>query len=947
MRRYPARVHLGRGVEATFLAADPPRHGRLALWGGDDELATDGEVELALRTGSTVRRRRVAARMLTVTEAIEMLVRPVPEDVADSLRVWAAATLAGLGLIAHGRLLPARSSAGHGAWRVGQLDVAEVAWLNNLAAAMPATSHAVPLAGTRPLTVSAPDALVREFWDAIADTVVRTAAADVGGTAPAFTAVEPVTVTGDTGWLGDTDRTRHAGARTVLRVEPFEPEPPDDAEGDDEPGDTWDDDGAAFRGVLQLRSVADPSLIVDVSDVWTAPAAVLARMGEEAEIDLLLSLRRGARAWPPMAAVLEADAPVDLPLTDTHLDELLGDAAEALDSAGIEVLWPTDLLSDGVRLKASTTEAPTSVAGAGFSLASLLEFRWQPTLDGEPLTDEEIAVLAAAKRPLVRLRGRWVKVDAELLDRLRRKGKRRITTAEALAAAMTGVLEVDGERVEFHAAGPIADLAERLRSAAGGEASAREVAPSPDLRAELRPYQRRGLSWLAEMTSLGLGACLADDMGLGKTVQLIALHLHRRALDAGPTLVVCPTSLLGNWQRELARFAPGTPVRRFHGGDRHLDDVRPDEVVLVTYGLLRRDVDVLAEVGWGLLVADEVQHAKNPLSRTAKALRTVPAAAKVALTGTPVENRLSELWAILDWTTPGILGPLERFRRTVAVPVERYRDPDATSRLAALVRPFLLRRRKIDPGIAPELPAKTETDVVVPLSSEQGTLYQAVVDETLAKIAGSEGIERRGLVLSLLTSLKQVCNHPAQYLHERGPLVGRSGKLAAVDELLEVILDERESVLVFSQYVEMCRLLERHLAAKGVPTLFLHGQVPARRREEMVAAFQRGDAPVFLLSLKAGGVGLNLTRATHVVHYDRWWNPAVEDQATDRAYRIGQDRPVQVHRLVAENTLEDRIATLLAAKRDLAEAVVGAGESWLTELGDAELADLVRLGSTS
>jgi SNF2 family DNA or RNA helicase len=448
------------------------------------------------------------------------------------------------------------------------------------------------------------------------------------------------------------------------------------------------------------------------------------------------------------------------------------------------------------------------------------------------------------------------------------------------------------------------------------------------------------------MCELGLGGCLADDMGLGKTVQVIALHLHRRSLEAGPTLVVCPTSLLGNWERELARFAPDVPVRRYHGGDRHLEELAADEVVLVTYGVVRRDRAVLAEVGWGLVVADEAQHAKNPLSRTARELRAIQAPARVALTGTPVENRLTELWSILDWTTPGLLGPLERFRRSLAVPVERYRDAAATERLARMVRPFLLRRRKSDPRIAPELPAKTETDRVVPLTPEQATLYEAVVRETLAKIAASEGIERRGLVLGLLTALKQICNHPAQYLHEAAPLPGRSGKLAALDELLDVILAEGEAALVFSQYVEMCRLIRAHLADRGVPTLFLHGRVPARRREELVARFQDGGAAVFLLSLKAGGVGLNLTRATHVVHYDRWWNPAVEDQATDRAYRIGQDRPVQVHRLVTEGTLEDRIAALLASKRGLAEAVVGAGEAWITELSDAELAELVSLQRT-
>ncbi|HEU4490332.1 MAG TPA: DEAD/DEAH box helicase, partial [Jiangellales bacterium] len=438
----------------------------------------------------------------------------------------------------------------------------------------------------------------------------------------------------------------------------------------------------------------------------------------------------------------------------------------------------------------------------------------------------------------------------------------------------------------------------------------------------------------------------ADDMGLGKTITLIALHLHRRDTGAGgPTLVVCPASLLGTWEREVAKFAPGIPVRRFHGGGRHLDDLAPDEIVLVTYGVVRRDRAELAGTIWGLMVADEAQAVKNPLSRTARELRAVPAAARVALTGTPVENRLSDLWAILDWTTPGLLGDLTTFRRQVAVPVERYRDPETTERLAQLVRPFLLRRRKTDPGIAPELPPKTETDRVVPLTAEQTTLYEALVRESLDEIRRTEGIARRGLVLKLLTGLKQICNHPAQYLGQTAPVAGRSGKLEALDGLLDVVLDEGDAVLLFTQYVGMARLLESHLTSRGVGTQLLHGGTPVRRREEMVRRFQTGDVPVFLLSLKAAGTGLTLTRATHVVHYDRWWNPAVEDQATDRAYRIGQDRPVQVHRLVTEGTVEDRVAALLAGKRALADAVVGAGEGWIGELSDDDLAGLVSLGS--
>ena len=308
-----------------------------------------------------------------------------------------------------------------------------------------------------------------------------------------------------------------------------------------------------------------------------------------------------------------------------------------------------------------------------------------------------------------------------------------------------------------------------------------------------------------------------------------------------------------------------------------------------------------------------------------------------------MENRLSELWSIMDWTSPGLLGHLESFTRRIAIPVERHRDPTATARFAAMIRPFLLRRKKSDPGIAPELPPKIETDRIVPLTAEQATLYEAVVRETMAAIEQAAGLERAGLVFKLLTALKQICNHPAQYLKQSGPLPGRSGKLAAFDELSDVITSEGDSMLVFTQYAQMGTLLQQHLDARGIRSLFLHGRTPVRRREEMVDEFQRGRAPVFLLSLKAGGTGLTLTRATHVLHYDRWWNPAVEDQATDRAYRIGQDRTVQVHRLITEGTLEDRIAALLEKKRDLADAVVGSGEQWITELSDEELADLVSL----
>ncbi|WP_410793523.1 DEAD/DEAH box helicase [Kribbella sp. C-35] len=912
--------------DAVFVPADPPRAGRLALYGdlpGSGETA-NGTVDLVLPRGTTVRRTTVPARLLDIEEVLTRLAEQDSDrlDGSGSWAAWRAAGLAGLVLIGRGRLVPDRSPEGYGAWRVAPLDPLDHAWLRNLSAAMPAYGHALPLDGTRPVRLVEPEQLVRAFWDALADTLIRTPAAAVAvrpGAAP-FAAAEPTALAGPTAWLDETALAEQAGTRLVLRIEP-----PESTDG--------------FRAVLQLRSGVDPSLLVDVADMWNAPAAVLTALGERAETDLLLALRRGARVWPPLGSALRDAAPEDVPIDDEALEEL-AEGSTALEGAGIEVLWPTELFAGELAVRATVaTPTPGAVTGPDFSLTELVAFRWRPTLDGQDLTEAEVAALAEAKRPMIRMRGRWIRVDHDLVRRLRNGSTRQLTGAEALGAALTGTIEVDGELVPFDADGSLAAMLARLRTA-------EEPAPFTEpvgLKATLRDYQRRGVAWMAQLANLGLGGCLADDMGLGKTIQVIALHLQLKG--RGPTVVVCPSTLLGTWEREFERFAPDVPTRRYHGAGRTLSDLAPDEVVLTTYGVVRQDHRVLGEIAWGLAVADEAQHAKNPLSRTARALRTLPSATRIALTGTPVENRLSELWSILDWAAPGLLGTLDRFRHDVAVPVERFHDEEATARLGRVTRPFLLRRRKSDPGIAPELPQKSEHDVVVPMTTEQATLYQAVAKETLAKIEDAEGIARRGLVLSLLTQLKQVCNHPAQFLHEPGPLERRSGKLAGLDELLDVILAEGESVLIFSQYVEMCRLIEAHLAARQVKTLFLHGGIGVRKREQMVEQFQSGEAPVFLLSLKAGGVGLTLTQATHVVHYDRWWNPAVEDQATDRAYRIGQDRPVQVHRLVTENTLEDRIATVINAKRDLADAVVGSGEAWLSELSDAELTELVELST--
>jgi superfamily II DNA or RNA helicase len=835
---------------------------------------------------------------LSITDGLKELLATTDPD--PSVVFWATAAKAALRLVSAGRLLPGVTEAGHDAWRVGPLEPAEAAWLRELAAAMPADERA-------------PGPLLRAFLDAVADTLPRTPAAAKAAGTRLFAAVAPQRAEAVRDWADELAAGLDSGIRVSLRVEA-----------------TDGFDAGRFHAVVQVRSLADPGQVADAAELWET-----GRFGPRARIDVVLALRRGAQVWPALGPLLTSAVPDELALGGDDVTELVAAAAPRLAAAGIDVHWPADLAGSlTARAVVAAGDAPgdlPSFFGGGRALA----FDWQLALGGEVLTEAELDALAEARRPVVRLRDRWVLVDPALAAKARERTLKPLTPVDALGAVLSGSTEVDGERVEVVTEGWLADLRERL------SAPPEPPVPPAGLAASLRDYQLRGLQWLATVTELGLGGCLADDMGLGKTVTLIALHLHRAS---GPTLVVCPASLLGNWEREIRRFAPGVPVRRFHGAARSLDDA--EGFVLTTYGTLRADPAPLADVRWGLLVADEAQHVKNHRSGTAKALRLVPASARVALSGTPVENTLSELWAILDWTTPGLLGSLSEFRARWAKPIEAG-DQVTAERLARLLRPFLLRRRKSDPGIAPELPAKTETDRPVALSPEQVALYEAVVREMMADIAASDGMARRGRIVKLLTALKQICNHPAQYLKalslkEGG---GRSGKLELLDELLDTILAEGGAVLVFTQYVAMARLLEQHLAGRGIGTQLLHGGTPVPRREELVARFQDGAVPVFLLSLKAAGTGLNLTRADHVVHFDRWWNPAVEDQATDRAYRIGQTRPVQVHRLVAEGTVEDRIAAMLREKRALADAVLAGGEAALTELSDTELSELVELRS--
>ncbi|MFE5598242.1 DEAD/DEAH box helicase [Streptomyces coelicoflavus] len=934
---------VGEVAEAGEAAADQEAGGAVAGSGGDGRPGGRTELTVVRPHGAGARRRTTPAVSLPLAEALPLLVRARHDPAAHpATACWGAAALHALRLTARGRLLPGLTATGHDAWRAGPLDPDDIAHLRAVAAALPPEGHAVPLDGPGPIRLPEPEALIRAFLDAVADTLPRTPAAPHASGRP-FAAGGAQRLPDAHDWAAEVAAGMDAGVRISLRLDLsaydlFDRAADADA---DAAGAGAGSGGVRNAGaaVVQVHSLADPTLVADAADLWSGTAD--ASFGPRARVDAALAVRRAARVWPPLDRLTEQDVPDVLALSEEEVTDLLGVAAGRLAAAGVSVHWPRDLAQDITATAVIRTAPGSATDGTGFfESEDLLQFRWQLAIGGDPLTEAEMDTLAEAHRPVVRLRDRWVLVDPSLVRRARKRDLGLLDPVDALSVALTGSAEADGETVDVVPVGALAALRDRLT------AGVRPAEAPPGLHATLRDYQLRGLAWLHLMTSLGLGGCLADDMGLGKTVTVIALHLKRARTE--PTLVVCPASLLGNWQREIERFAPGVPVRRFHGPDRTLDDLTGG-FVLTTYGTMRSAATTLAEQPWGMVVADEAQHVKNPYSATAKALRTIPSPARVALTGTPVENNLSELWALLDWTTPGLLGPLKSFRSRHARAVENGEDDQAVERLARLIRPFLLRRRKSDPGIVPELPPKTETDHPVPLTREQAALYEAVVRESMLAIEEAEGMGRRGLVLKLLTSLKQICDHPALFLKEEHPpggadrMTARSGKLALLDELLDTVLAEDGSALVFTQYVGMARLITSHLATRAVPVDLLHGGTPVPERERMVDRFQSGATPVLVLSLKAAGTGLNLTRAGHVVHFDRWWNPAVEEQATDRAYRIGQTQPVQVHRLITEGTVEDRIAEMLQSKRALADAILGSGEAALTELTARELSDLVSL----
>lgn len=718
-----------------------------------------------------------------------------------------------------------------------------------------------------------------------------------------------------------------------------------------------------------LQATDDPSLLVSADQVWAERGTTLSFLNRKFDAPqerMLAGLGHASRLFPPIESSLHTARPSAAALDADQAYTFIRETALLLGSLGFGVLVPAlgAQLGVRVRLKSPARESPKGGV-AGISFEDIVNYDWQVVLGDNVLSRAEFEQLAALKTPLVQIRGKWVELRPDqiqsalkLWGKDRRSGenensqKGEFETQEALRLALG--MEPQAENsglpvVEVTADGWIGDLIATLREGA----RVQTVSVPSTFHGALRHYQVDGVSWLAFLRQWGLGGILADDMGLGKTPQTIALLLYQRAQQNNsgrPTLVVCPTSVVSNWQRELERFAPDLRVHVHHGAARKRNDLAAHaarhDVILSTYPLLQRDEKELSAVRWDNVILDEAQNIKNPSTKQAQAARKLDTQWRLGLTGTPVENRLGELWSLFQFINPGYLGSREAFQRRFANPIERGGDETVTKQLKQLTGPFILRRVKTDPKVIQDLPAKNEIQVFINLTREQATLYEAVVRDSLALIEQAEGMERRGLVLAALTRLKQVCNHPAQFLGDGSALAGRSGKLTRLSEMLDEIRSGDDRALVFTQYAQMGTLLKTYLQETfEQEVLFLHGDVPPKKRAPMIERFQNDPhgPRIFLLSLKAGGTGLNLTRANHVFHFDRWWNPAVENQATDRAFRIGQTKNVQVYKYICAGTFEEQIDGMIKRKQALASSIVGTGEGWLTELSTDQLRDLFKL----
>lgn len=716
-----------------------------------------------------------------------------------------------------------------------------------------------------------------------------------------------------------------------------------------------------------VASKQDPSLKLDLADYWLMNAKsktdVHQKFGRDFETNLLLNLGYAARMYPKLWEGLETDSPIEVQLTLAEAFDFLKESAWVLEDSGFKIIIPSWYTPAGrrrakIRLKASgqKLDATKGKTKNYFGLDSLVQYEYELAIGNQVVTPQEWEQLINAKSPLVHFRGQWMELDQDKMQQLlefwQSHGDEQ--PAMSLLEFMQRSAEVGDEWEVEHD-----DVLSEMMSKLQDKSQLEPIADDLNLQGTLREYQKRGVSWLQYLESLGLNGCLADDMGLGKSVQVIARLVQERQLTASvlPTLLIAPTSVVGNWQREIAKFAPHLKTMVHHGGDRLQEsDVfqaacQQCDVVISSFTLARKDEKLFHSLKWHRLVLDEAQNIKNPKAAQTKAILKLSAQHQLALTGTPVENRLLDLWSIFNFLNPGYLGKEAHFRKSFEIPIQKDNDRIKSMTLKKLVEPLILRRVKTDQSIINDLPDKVEQKLFTNLTKEQASLYEVVVKDVEKQLEEAEGIQRKGLILSTLMKLKQICNHPAQFLQDASEFsTERSHKLGRLVEMVDEAIAEGESLLIFSQFTEICQSVEKYLRHDlHCNTYYLHGGTNRYCREKMIAEFQDPDTEpsVFILSLKAGGVGITLTKANHVFHFDRWWNPAVEDQATDSAFRIGQKKNVFVHKFVAMGTLEEKIDQMIEDKKRLSASVVGSDESWLTELDNEAFKELIALNKSA
>ncbi|MCY4273955.1 MAG: DEAD/DEAH box helicase [Gammaproteobacteria bacterium] len=730
-------------------------------------------------------------------------------------------------------------------------------------------------------------------------------------------------------------------------------------------------DGQDWRIHFFVSAYDDPSLQINLDEWWglskLQQSKWLSRFGSQFEHHLLISMAQAARICPLLWECMETSQPVGMQINLEIAYDFLKNDALLLESAGFRVLLPSWWLSKNrqrarIRINASgkSKKQSSSQSSPGkFTMGSVVEFNFELSIGEQSVSYEEWQELVNAKSSLVKFRGEWMELDSDHMDGILKRWQDQDeseTPSVSLQNMLKEISEADKEMTEFVFDEVLSDILGKLEA----KETIESLGNPKDLDGELRPYQKQGLSWLSCMNNLGLNSCLADDMGLGKTIQIIALLLHEqeekesaKSRKLTPTLLIAPTSVLSNWYKEIQRFAPKLKCVIHHGSDRitktdELKQLRNEHDVLITsFTLIRNDSALFKSQNWHRIVVDEAQNIKNPDSAQTRAICSLKSTHRIALTGTPVENRLMDMWSLFHFLTPGYLGNKTSFRKAYELPIQRERDPAKTKQLQNLVHPFILRRMKTDSNIIDDLPEKVEQKVYCNLTKEQASLYEATVKEVEQQLESVEGIKRKGLMLATLTKLKQICNHPSQFLQDGSAFAQiRSHKLLRLNEMVEEALAESSSMLVFTQFTELGEQLEKFLRNyHHCPVHYLHGGTSRKNREQMIESFQSTNTPVgiFVLSLKAGGVGITLTRANHVFHFDRWWNPAVENQATDRAYRIGQKNSVFVHKMITLGTLEEKIDQMIEDKRALAESIIGSDENWLTEIDNDQFRKLISL----